>query len=218
MNAKKIVTAVLLLFVVGSLAWFGVQEVRHARAVQAARESLSGSTAPKTSPVAAHPSPILAPGEDTSKAAPVTTPQPLPAPAPVSVKIQPAPGAKVDSGPAVSQKAGSKVIVYYLHTTARCPSCLKIEAYTAAEMTGPLAGPLSEGRLEWKVLNVDEPKNAHFTEDYQLYTKSVVISDIRDGKEARWKRLDKVWDYLDDQKAFMQYVDEEVRAYLKNLS
>jgi len=116
------------------------------------------------------------------------------------------------------QALGSKVIVYYLHTTARCPSCLKIEAYTAAEVTGSLAGPLGEGRLEWKVINVDEPENAHFTQDYQLYTKSVVVSEMKDGKEVRWKRLDKVWDLLGDQQAFMKYVDDEVRAYLKDAS
>lgn len=158
MNAKGVVTAVLLLFVVASLAWLGVKEVARSSALKAA-QARSLPAAP-----------------------------------------------------------GPKVIVYYLHTTARCPSCLKIEAFTEAEVTGPLAGPLSAGKLEWKVLNVDEPNNAHFVEDYELYTKSVVVSELRDGKEVRWKRLDKVWDYLGDQRAFMKYVDDEVRAYLKEVS
>lgn len=91
---------------------------------------------------------------------------------------------------------------------------MKIEAYTAAAVTGPLGGLLSDGRIEWKVLNVDEPVNAHFTKDYELYTKTVVVSEIQDGKEVRWKRLEKVWDLLGDQQAFMDYVSNEVRAYV----
>ena len=218
MNAKRIVTAALLLFVAGSLAWFGVQEALHARAVKAVQKNRSAPIAPRPPPAMAQPSEIPVPVQSTPKAAPLTTPQPPPAPGPASAKIQPQSAATVASATPAVRDSGSKVIVYYLHTTARCPSCLKIEAYTAAEVTGPLAGPLAEGRLEWKVLNVDEPKNVHFVEDYQLYTKSVVVSDIRDGKEVRWKRLDKVWDYLDNRQAFMKYVDEEVRAYLNGAS
>ena len=219
MNAKRIVTAVLLLFVVGSLAWFGVQEVRHARAVKAVQGSPAAAAAPEVPSAAARPSETQPPqGLPNAPSLTMWQPPQAPAAGPVTSHSQPEPPARVASTTPAATHRGSKVIVYYLHTTARCPSCLKIEAYTAAEVTGPLAEPLSAGRLEWKVLNVEEPKNEHFVEDYQLYTKSVVVSEIRDGKEVRWKRLDKVWDYLDDQQAFMKYVDEEVRGYLKDLS
>ena len=215
MNAKRIVTAALLLFVVASLAWFGAKEVLHSRAVKAAQEQPVSAAIPEPAPPTAKPAVVeLAPPEASTSV--LRTPEPVLAPAPIKTAREPS-GKIVGKEPS-AQALGSKVIVYYLHTTARCPSCLKIEAYTAAEVTGALAGPLAEGRLEWKVLNVDEPKNAHFTEDYQLYTKSVVVSEIRNGKEVQWKRLDKVWDYLDDQHAFMKYVDEEVRAYLKDVS
>jgi len=215
MNAKRIVTAALLLFVVASLAWFGAKEVLHSRAVKAAQEQPVSAATPGPAPPTAKPAVVdLAPPEASTPV--LRTPAPDLAPAPMKTVREPS-GKIVGKEPS-AQARGSKVIVYYLHTTARCPSCLKIEAYTAAEVTGPLSGPLSEGRLEWKVLNVEEPKNEHFVEDYQLYTKSVVVSEMKDGKEVRWKRLDKVWDLLGDQQAFMKYVDEEVRGYLKDLS
>jgi len=215
MKAKRIVTAVLLLFVVASLAWFGAKEVLHSRAVKAAQEQPVSAATPEPAPPTAKPAVVkLAPPAAPTSV--LSTPEPVLAPSPMKTGSAPS-GKIVDKEPS-AQALGSKVIVYYLHTTARCPSCLKIEAYTAAEVTGALAGPLSDGRLEWRVLNVDEPENAHYTEDYELYTKSVVVSEMKDGKEVRWKRLDKVWDLLGDKQAFMKYVDDEVQAYLKDVS
>jgi hypothetical protein len=215
MNAKRMVTAALLLFVVASLAWFGAKEVLHSKAVRAARQNPVSTQAPSSARPATQPGQVDLPPREVS--GPIAgDPQAGPKAAPEAAAS--VPSDKMIARGNASQTHGSKVTVYYLHTTARCPSCLKIEAYTAAEVTGALAGPLSDGRLEWKVVNVDEPPNAHFTDDYQLYTKSVVVSEMRDGKEVRWKRLDKVWDLLGDQQAFMKYVDEEVRAYLKDLS
>ena len=74
--------------------------------------------------------------------------------------------------------------------------------------------PLRNGSLVWKSLNTDDPWNNHFVKDYELFTKSVVVSEVVNGKEVRWKRLDKVWDLLDDQKEFTKYIEDEVRGYL----
>jgi len=52
--------------------------------------------------------------------------------------------------------------------------------------------------------------------DYELYTKSVVLSETKNGKEVRWKNLDKVWTLLGDEAAFKKYVRDEVSAYLKS--
>lgn len=221
MKAKGVVTAVLLLFVVASLAWLGVKEVARSNALKAAQaQPLPVAPGPKPEtpppaitfpvPPASFESPAALPKDSAPATASVSTPAPAKAGKPSADPPTPA--------GAPNEPSRTKIVVYYLHTTARCPSCLKIEAYTAAEVTGPLSGPLAAGKLEWKVLNVDEPNNAHFVQDYELYTKSVVVSEMKDGKEVRWKRLDKVWDYLGDRQAFMRYVDDEVRAYLKDMS
>ena len=221
MNPKRVITAVLLLFVVVSLAWLGAKEVARSKALKAiqGRPVSAAQAAPAEVPPPASVTPAQqAPKPAEEVAAKVPTPMTEEAPVPAPKKPPQKPDGKPKAADASSETMRSKVVVYYLHTTARCPSCLKIEAFTAAEVTGPLSGPLAEGRLEWKVLNVDEPKNEHFVDDYKLFTKSVVVSEVVNGKEVRWKRLDKVWDYLGDQQAFMKYVDDEIRAYLKDVS
>ncbi len=109
----------------------------------------------------------------------------------------------------------STIYVTYFHATARCLSCLKIEELTNATMTTRFAGPIAEKRVVWRLVNVDEPKHAHYVKDYGLFTKSVVVSEVKAGKEVRWKNLDQVWPLLRDPEAFQSYVEKEVRAFLE---
>ena len=113
------------------------------------------------------------------------------------------------------QVSSHKVIVYYFHGTARCPSCRKIEAFSQEAVQSGFSQALKDGRLEWRVINVEEPGNEHFVQDYQLYTKSLVVVDMQDGRQTTWKNLERVWELLGDKGAFMKYVEEEVRAYLE---
>jgi thiol-disulfide isomerase/thioredoxin len=107
-----------------------------------------------------------------------------------------------------------KVIVYYFHGTARCPTCMKFEAFTQEIMKDSFADATENGRLELRIVNVDEPENKHFLQDYQLYTKSVVLSDTRGGEQKRWKNLEKIWELHPDKDAFFEYVRNEVDSYL----
>ena len=107
-----------------------------------------------------------------------------------------------------------RVIAYYFHTTYRCASCRSIEAYSREAIESAFADELKDGRLVWKVVNVEVKGNEHFVKDYQLFTKSVVLVDEVKGKQARWKNLDKVWELLGDKEEFQSYVTAETRAYL----
>jgi hypothetical protein len=107
-----------------------------------------------------------------------------------------------------------QVVAYYFHGRYRCPSCLKIEAYTREAIQSGFAEELKNRSLEWREINVEEAGNQHFVQDYQLYTKSVILSDLHQGRQTRWKNLDQVWTFLPDKSAFMNYVTAEVRGYL----
>ncbi|MFA6448853.1 MAG: nitrophenyl compound nitroreductase subunit ArsF family protein [bacterium] len=114
----------------------------------------------------------------------------------------------------VEVKKDRKVVAYYFHGAARCVSCKTLEAITAEAINKGFEKELKDGTLEWKVVNVEEKGNEHFIQDYKLYTKSVVLSDMRDGKEKTWKNLDKVWELLRDKDAFQKYITEETRAFM----
>jgi hypothetical protein len=119
----------------------------------------------------------------------------------------PKPAAAVAEVPAASVG----VRVYYFHGTTRCATCKTIEAYAHETVASAFAPELKAGSLEWTVVNVDLPANQHFTRDFQLYTRSVVVVDARDPK--RFKVLDKVWQLVGDKVAFQKYVEQEIRAF-----
>ena len=107
-----------------------------------------------------------------------------------------------------------KIIAYYFHGYRRCASCLKIEAYTKEAIDSFFTEPLTDGRLEWRVVNTDDEENQHFLKDYQLYTKSVVLVEMNNDKQVRWENLDRVWKLLAEKKEFMDYIRTELSAFL----
>lgn len=112
------------------------------------------------------------------------------------------------------QKTGY-VKAYYFHGDFRCSNCYKIEKYSKEAIDKYFAKELISGELEYEIINIDEKGNEHFVKDYKLYTKSLVISKIEDGKEVKYKNLEKVWNYLDNKEAFYNYVKEEVTKFLE---
>ena len=106
-------------------------------------------------------------------------------------------------------------VVYYFMTSQRCPSCMKIEAFTKEAVEKNFSEKLADKDLVWKIVKVDELQNRHFIQDYQLYTKSVVLVRYRDGKQVEWKNLDKVWNLLGDKVAFQDYIIDEVKAFIE---
>lgn len=107
-----------------------------------------------------------------------------------------------------------QVVATYFHNTVRCPSCIKIEGWSRSAIEGTFADELKEGSLVYRMVNVDDKENAHYVQDYGLYTKHLVLSERVKGKEARWVDLPRVWDLLGDQDKFSEYVTSNVSAYL----
>lgn len=114
------------------------------------------------------------------------------------------------------QPQKTKIIAYYFHGTYRCPSCKTIEEWSHDAIKNSFQEELKNGRLVWKALNIEDVQHRHFIKDYNLYTKSLIISEMNGEKEIRWKNLDKVWQLLRNQEKFFSYVASEVKKYLEN--
>lgn len=110
----------------------------------------------------------------------------------------------------IGNKSSKKVIIYYFHGNMRCSNCHKIETYTKEAYS-----KIKNKNLELRIINTDEPRDRHFTNDYNLYTKSVVISRVQNEKQVKWKNLDKIWTLLGDKLKFENYIIKETKSYLK---
>ena len=74
----------------------------------------------------------------------------------------------------------TKIIVYYFHESFRCPTCRNLEQYAKETIENNFKKELAKGNLLFKTVNVEEKENEHFVKDYQLYTKSLILSLVKD--------------------------------------
>jgi hypothetical protein len=122
------------------------------------------------------------------------------------------PRLSAEESPAAATSDG--VVAFYFHGTTRCATCRKIEAYTDEAIHEGFVQALDTSALTWRVVNIEEPENRHFVEDFQLVTRSVVLAEYRDGNVVRWENLDKVWQLVRDKDGFTSYVQDETREFL----
>ena len=109
-----------------------------------------------------------------------------------------------------------QVEALYFHRTARCPSCLNMEAY-AGEAVSRFAADRDAGRLTGRAVNIDEPGNRHFQRDYALEINSLVLSRHEAGREVAWTNLPDVWALVGDRSNFVAYVEMEIAKQLDQL-
>jgi hypothetical protein len=189
---KTLIKNLLFLFVVVSLGVFVYKEFS-----RNSESNATDLTKPKTVSVAAS-------GESVSS----PESQPLKEPAPKLKEKASLPQSEV-------QAQNAKVIAYYFHGTYRCTTCQTIEKYSKEAIEHYFPKELKEGTLVFKPLNVEEPENRHYIQDYELFSKSLVISLVKQDKEITWKNLADVWKHVSDKDKFFQYIKEEVEKFLK---
>jgi hypothetical protein len=106
------------------------------------------------------------------------------------------------------------VIAYYFHGDQRCATCYKLESYSLEALKTGFAEGLADSSLIWKTVNYDQKKNKHFIDDYKLYTKALILSRVRSGKEVAWKNLDQIWQLVGDKDKYLTYVQTETFKFL----
>jgi len=120
--------------------------------------------------------------------------------------------ASTQSRKAVREETTMKV--YYFHGSARCVTCRRIEQYTREAVELGFSSGTYAGRVVFLPVNVEEPANGHFVDEYKLVAKSVIIQPERGGKPGQWENLDKIWMYAGDRDKFLAYVKGSVLKLL----
>lgn len=106
------------------------------------------------------------------------------------------------------------LIVYYMDMGKDCSTCLNLESYTREALESYFSAELASGRIQWRTADLDAPENAHFIEDYGLYTKSVVLVGMDGDKQTHFDSLSRIWELVYDKEAYLAYIRDEVRAFL----
>lgn len=121
-------------------------------------------------------------------------------------------------GPTATSRASAdneKVILYLFHGDVRCTTCLAFEKFSKTALA-KFPEDVRQGRIEWREVNFDRPENKHFIKDFALFDKGVVLTRERDGKVERWKNIEEVWDFYDDETGFVTMLSKQIMDFLGN--
>ena len=110
--------------------------------------------------------------------------------------------------------APDTVEVVYFHRTRRCYSCSYAEEGTRYAVETYFKDELANGKVIFKVLNVEDEKNAAVVKKYGAFTSSLFINTVRDGAEHIEEVTD-IWLVLGDDKAFVEVVKGKIEKSLK---
>ncbi len=105
--------------------------------------------------------------------------------------------------------------VLHFHATERCADCILIETYARDAIEEEFVSELEDGQLTFRLINIDEPRNAPLREYYDIDDTMVVLTRWRDGQQLEWMALWEVWDYVEDPLSMGLYVTDEVFSYLE---
>ena len=122
---------------------------------------------------------------------------------------RPAPQPQLEELPAA-------LVVFCFHGNRPTARSGQIESLTHQVLQESFAKELKDGRLMWRVVNYEEPKNVNLVRECQVTEPSIILADGRLGKTRLWKGFaPRTWDMVDKPKAFMDLMRSEIRKSLK---
>jgi len=107
-----------------------------------------------------------------------------------------------------------QVIVYQFHRRFRCTSCYDLEALIQNTLDTHYPEDLKSGKLIFRVIDLDAEGNEHFPTDYDFFYNTVIVVDVKGGKDSRFKNLVKLWEIYEDKESASDFLRTEVEEYL----
>jgi hypothetical protein len=106
------------------------------------------------------------------------------------------------------------VVVYYFHGNRRCRTCMGIQRAIQTTVSERFADETASGALVFREVNIDEPANAHFVQEFDLSSSSMVVVARSGDEKVKWENCAEVWPLAHDEPALAAYAERQIRSYL----
>lgn len=116
------------------------------------------------------------------------------------------------------QGSPEKLVIYYFHTNYRCKTCNKFESLTKDVLEQDFKGFGDKGKIEFKLINIENEPNKHYIDEYKIVTKTLIMSLEEKKLELQWKNLNKIWELIRDDDKFKNYIRQEIKMFLNQVS
>jgi hypothetical protein len=138
--------------------------------------------------------------------------QPTPTP---PASTQPTP-TQADPTLAPSPGSANYVELVYFHRSQRCRSCQYAGDMTQYTVENYFSDELADGRLVFKVLNVQDPANGPTIEKYGAYGSCLFMDVLVDG-EDHVQQIADIWYHVGNDEEFIGVVRTEIKEALESI-
>ena len=104
--------------------------------------------------------------------------------------------------------------VYFFYNDIYCETCERLEGYALEAVQEHFQDDLDSGVLQWRSMDMTLPEYEHYAEDFELYSKSVVLVELDGAEEVRWENLEGIWDLVHDKPVYKTYIESSLTAFM----
>jgi predicted transcriptional regulator len=76
---------------------------------------------------------------------------------------------------------------------------------------------LKDGTLSFSSLDFQDEQNSELAERYEIDSQTLIVQISNGSKVIKWKKLEKIWEYMNNYEKFRKYIVEEINEYLKEV-
>lgn len=102
------------------------------------------------------------------------------------------------------------VVVYYFHSSWRCPSCIALERKAHDVIVSAFGETTDGGQIRWCSVNYELPAYRDDAERYGVFAPSIVVVKFEEGEPVEWANLTGLQALLDDDVRFRRLLVSEV--------
>lgn len=114
-------------------------------------------------------------------------------------------------------KSISKIEVIDFHSTHRCMTCNAIEANTKYTLNTYFKKELSDDKISFQVINVDEKENEKIAEKFEASGTALFLNVIKNGKETQIDLTEFAFMNGNNQETFSKELKTKIETELNTL-
>jgi hypothetical protein len=108
------------------------------------------------------------------------------------------------------------LLIQNFHLTNRCATCRAIEAAARKTLETYFKNEITEGRIVFSVIDVDDEANSKIAEKYQAAGSGLFVTKLFKGKEETKDLTDDAFSYARNEEAkFIEIIKAQISEYLK---
>lgn len=108
----------------------------------------------------------------------------------------------------------NEVRVIYFHGPIRCHTCLQIENEAQMTIKSNFEKELKSGKLSFESIDYVSDTLNNYEKQYKLENQSLIIAKYENGKQTKWKKLEKIWNLTGNYDRMSRYISSEIKKFL----